>query len=253
MPSADDFFGIESSRRARTAFIAAPLIFLAIAAVLLGHPATREEARRWLFYENCPVEIVTFGFFLVGGISGLALAARARRWGLGALTVAFYVAYSVGLIFIAGEEVAWGQWFFHWATPEAWRAVNTQGETTLHNLPGLDDMLPALHVVFAVGALIGIQASRVRAFASLATPRVLGSWFLLVGVHSSLELVGVLFFKDSVFHKLFDRTSEVVEMYLAMAAWAYVFLNAKRLAREAGQTADVAPVVEASPSSRAAR
>jgi hypothetical protein len=32
------------------------------------------------------------------------------------------------------EEIAWGQTLFHFATPEAWSALNHQGETTLHNL-----------------------------------------------------------------------------------------------------------------------
>ena len=221
------------SPRAKLALVALLLLFLAITAALLGHPATRQQARPWLLFENSPVELLTFAFFLLGGLAGLRLALGAWRAQLGALTVAFYVVYSIGLVFIAGEEVAWGQWFFHWQTPEEWRAVNVQGETTLHNVPGLNDVLPVLHILFAAGALVGIAARRVRPLRWLATPGVLAPWFALVLVHQLLELATAIAFRGSVQHKLFERTSEVVEMYLAIAAWLYVFLNARRLRREA--------------------
>jgi hypothetical protein len=258
MSSTDDLFEIESSKRSRTAFKSVPLLILVVSAVLLGHPATRVHARPWLLYENSPVEILTFAFFLLGGLGGLALAARARRAGVGTLTAAFYVVFSVGLICVAGEEIAWGQWFFHWVTPAGWRAFNVQGETTLHNVSGLNDYLPILHIIFAVGALVGIQAARVRALVWVATPPVLFSWFVLVGVHVTLELLTGILWRNTVVHKIFERTSELVEMYLAIAAFLYVFLNARRLGRHTNmQTSWISPmersrVVETLPAARRA-
>jgi hypothetical protein len=234
MQTTDDFLQLETSSRARTAFIAVPIVLLVITAGLLGHPATRVQARPWLLYENSPVELLTFGFFLLGGLGGLALAARAWRMGLGAFTAAFFALYSLGLIFVAGEEIAWGQWFFHWATPASWSAVNAQHETTLHNVSWLNDFIPILHITFAVGALVGTRVGRVRLLAWVATPRVLTSWFILVGVHSTCELVTAALWRNSIVHKLFERTSELTELFLAIAAWLYVFLNARRAAREAG-------------------
>lgn len=218
-----------------------PLLFLALTAGLLGHPATRAQARPWLLFENSPVQLVSFAFFMFGGVGGLALAARARRLGLGILTVAFYVAYSVGLLFVGMEEIAWGQWFFHWATPAEWREVNVQGETTLHNVAALNDWLPVLHIIFAVGALVGILAARVRALAWVATPPVLAPVFLLVAVHATCELITGALVRDSIIHKLFERTSELVEMYLAIVAWLYVSLNARRIKRLASTQAEIAP------------
>ena len=37
-------------------------------------------------------------------------------------------------IYFAGEEASWGQWFFHWNSPEWFIAHNEQQETNLHNL-----------------------------------------------------------------------------------------------------------------------
>lgn len=48
-----------------------------------------------------------------------------RKW-TGMLAVLFF--------FIAGEELSWGQRIFGWQTPDYWKALNYQGETTLHNL-----------------------------------------------------------------------------------------------------------------------
>src|SRR6185437_12681351 len=40
----------------------------------------------------------------------------------------------LGCIYTAGEEMSWGQHFFHWKTPEYWAMVNRQQETNLHNI-----------------------------------------------------------------------------------------------------------------------
>ncbi len=40
---------------------------------------------------------------------------------------------ALGSLYIAGEEMSWGQHFFHWNTPEYWAEVNRQQETNLHN------------------------------------------------------------------------------------------------------------------------
>lgn len=48
-----------------------------------------------------------------------------------------YVLLGLGLFFVAGEEIAWGQRIFGFETPDDWAEKNLQQETTLHNLPNL--------------------------------------------------------------------------------------------------------------------
>lgn len=244
MRALDPFLG---SRRARAGFISA-IVFLAIAAGLLGHPATRVAARAWLFDENSPVETLTFLFFIFAAFTGFALARRSRSLGLGALTTAFYVVYSLGMIFVGMEEIAWGQSFFHWQTPAQWSAINAQHETTLHNIAALNDKLPVLPIVFGVGGLIGIAVRRIAALRWVAAPAMLAPWFLLITFHQGLDLAASVWVRGSLFHKLFDRTDEIVEMYLAITAYMYLALNARRIRAEASRAEDLAiPVTPGSP------
>lgn len=49
-------------------------------------------------------------------------------------------------IYFAGEEINWGQWLFRWETPEAFLALNDQGETNLHNMSNFLDQTPRAFV-----------------------------------------------------------------------------------------------------------
>ncbi len=66
--------------------------------------------------------------------AALVLARAAWAMGLSSgrgLTLALLAAAA---LLVAGEEASWGQWYFRWQTPDAWAAVNQQGETNVHNL-----------------------------------------------------------------------------------------------------------------------
>lgn len=43
------------------------------------------------------------------------------------------ITISLALIFVYGEEVSWGQQFFGWESSDAFKDLNFQGETNLHN------------------------------------------------------------------------------------------------------------------------
>ncbi len=94
----------------RPAFVKAivlfPFIVVFLSCLFSAIPTTR-SATKWIIRgENHPVELLTFAFLLVGGMSGLALARQARQDGAMGLVVGFYALFSVGLLFTAMEEVA---------------------------------------------------------------------------------------------------------------------------------------------------
>ncbi|MGH8119251.1 MAG: hypothetical protein ACRESK_01400, partial [Gammaproteobacteria bacterium] len=60
---------------------------------------------------------------------------------------------TLACIYFAGEEISWGQSFFHWQTPETISRVNDQYETNLHNMSSWLDQKPRL--LLALGILIG--------------------------------------------------------------------------------------------------
>jgi hypothetical protein len=90
------------------------------------------SAERMLPYvrENGPVEFTTF-WLLVLAVVGFGVAAwrarrESRRW--------FLLGMAGLCLFIAGEEVAWGQHLLYFEAPEAVARHNYQDEVTLHNL-----------------------------------------------------------------------------------------------------------------------
>ncbi len=64
------------------------------------------------------------------------------------LAIIFLILAS-GLFIVAGEEISWGQRILHFKTPEKYKELNTQGETTIHNYG------PVFGVVYRAYMLIG--------------------------------------------------------------------------------------------------
>ena len=80
--------------------------------------------------------IPLFGLFIAGSLLMLPFV-RARPF---VFSVALIGALSC--LYIAGEEMSWGQHFFHWNTPEYWAMVNRQEETNLHNTWAIFEKTP---------------------------------------------------------------------------------------------------------------
>lgn len=105
--------------------------------------------------ENGPHELIEF--FIAAGAALVALRCltllNIRRDGALMLWV---LCFALGCIYIAGEEISWGQWFLHWQTPEGWGEINNQNETNLHNVSTWLDQKPKalLLIGIAIGGLI---------------------------------------------------------------------------------------------------
>lgn len=136
-------------------------------------------------------------------------------------------------IYIAGEEMSWGQHFFHWNTPEYWAEVNRQKETNLHNTYAIFEKTPRAILetgIFVGGLLIPIaalfwpwlRACRLSLFlppAALA-PAALGVL--------SFKLLDLLQAAGSV-PIVLERPSETIETYLYFFILAYLIVFARRI------------------------
>ncbi len=71
-----------------------------------------------------------------------------------------HVTLAVVFIVAALEEISWGQRIFGWSTPETLAEINEQGETTLHNVPSFDRVLPT--IIFW-GGTVALVAALARA------------------------------------------------------------------------------------------
>jgi hypothetical protein len=153
-----------------------PWVGVAIAAVVVAYATLRlpgdtvdsliGEDR---FYETLGAAgllVAAIAFVLtarrVHGAGAETGASRAKPWILGFVGLFLFLA--------AGEEISWGQRFLGISTPESIREVNTQGETNLHNIEGIQgkgDLLFQLFwgSLFVLVPLVALASRRVRELA----------------------------------------------------------------------------------------
>ncbi len=220
-------FGI--ARRTAVVIAVFPVALTALMAVLLTTDATRGFAIR-ISRENSVIELVTAGLMLAGGVLGLALASRMkarghRRWAWG-----FFLVFSLGMLLVGMEELAWGQKLFEYGTPALLADLNQQQEMTLHNLPGIHGHSEVMWSAFGIGGLLGVCFKRWRAFEKIATPTVLIPWFLMI-LAVTLPAVWIEF--DSIERRvdlLINRLDEFTEMLIAMSGFLFLWLCARRVA-----------------------
>jgi len=146
--------------------------------------------------------------------------------------LAVTIIVALGSLFIAGEEMSWGQHFFHWNTPEYWAKVNVDDETNLHKTYDIFDKIP--RVTLELGVLIGgilipaaayfrpeIRASRFALFfpaAALVPTALLALGFKLLDEARARELV-----------LAYERPSESIELYLYFFILAYLIVFTRRI------------------------
>lgn len=200
-------------RRIAHAVMIFPIAVCALVAFFLAWPITRASTV-WLLAENHPIEWLSALLFLAGGLRGVGLAWRAHKHGEATLCVGFYLVFGIGLLFTAMEEVSWGQQLIGFETPSVWKDLNAQGETTFHNIHGLQGRTELFRLVFGLGGLIGVWVARERTLQKIAAPRILLSWFLVITMHSIVRVFNDIVPVPSHFNAGIDRLSEVIELLI---------------------------------------
>jgi len=206
-----------------------PIVISFLYGLSLVLPITRGLAL-WMQEENRPIELLTFGFLLAGGIRGLVLAWQSKIHREEILVYGFYAVFSIGFLFTAMEEIAWGQWFFGFDTPSALKSINVQGEFTVHNIRGLHGQTEFVRVAFGLGGLLGVWLSSRRHFRQIGAPFILASWFLIISIHAVPDLYIEYFSIERRFDKLISNLAEFVEMMIGMSGFLFIWLNARMLA-----------------------
>ena len=228
--ASDQTYGIRS--HTKRAIMIAPILIVFAQAALLIHPATRRVCL-WILRENHPVELLTFVLFLIGGVAALLMTLKTRRCGKPPFVYRLYFVLSVALFFIAMEEIAWGQHLFGFHTPECLQSINRQGELTLHNIRPMQGHSEVLRLVFGIGGLIAIWRSSRPSYQNAAVPAILFPWFMVIALHAAVDV-----FNDEIpIQKYFDylmmRTSELIELLIAITVLLYIHLNSRRFANQA--------------------
>lgn len=106
--------------------------------LFFGVPGLTNSILKYLYGEDYFFEtitvifLITSVFFLITSV----ICIRKRNTYTGKITI-FYLILSMSFLFIALEEISWGQRIFKWPTPHYFAEVNLQKETNFHNMINL--------------------------------------------------------------------------------------------------------------------
>ena len=207
-----------------------PIVISSIYGFMLLHHVTRDLAK-WMHQENRPIELLTFASLFIAGLKGLALAWEVKRSGESIFIYGFYAVFSIGMLFTAMEEIAWGQWFLGFETPTALIEINVQRELTIHNIEGLHGHTEFLRIAFGIGGIFGVWLSDHQQLHKIGAPFILLPWFLVISVLATLDLYNDYLPMWSQLNYLVKWFAELVEMLIGMAGLLYVLLNSQMLSK----------------------
>lgn len=128
----------------------------------------------------------------------------------------------ISCVYVAGEEVSWGQHFFEWGTPEYWHQINDQAETNLHNTSSWLDQKPRL--ILEIGIVFGTLILPVLVTKNiLKLPEILKTLipvkelsllaYLIIGTHILEKVLDVL---DINFFTRYSEVQEIMMFYFVL-------------------------------------
>jgi hypothetical protein len=213
----------------RTAWIlaAGPILFAALVALT----AIDRPLYRFFINEDALVEWIQFGTLVALVPLGMAIAARLWRRRERSFAIVFALA-AVAAMFIAGEEISWGQRLLGWATPADLALLNNQGETNIHNIGEvLSFMNLGMFLVTTVAGVIPFvwlwgAGDRPRDVSTMIVvpPLFLATSFLFA---AAFRLFRYALMPEAGY--VVSRYGEVGELLLYGALLAYAFLLYRKL------------------------
>lgn len=192
------------------------------------------ETRAWLVGENGPYETlqaVILVIALMMSLCTLVKMEKKNKWLMG-----WVVLTALCCLYVAGEEISWGQHILKWNTPEYWQGLNDQGETNLHNTTSWLDQKPRL--ILSIGVYVGgiilplIMAFKAGFLTKNGLDRFSGifptsQFFVVAAICLFIKIADKL--ADVVDFQLLARNAETEEMFLFYFVFLYVLLMKKRL------------------------
>lgn len=127
------------------------------------------------------------------------------------------------------EEIAWGQWFIGFETPAAWKSINMQGETTLHNIVELQGKSEILQLIFEIGGLVGILFSYYPRFEKIGSSILLLPWFMIIVFYAALDPTNDYIPIQAAFDYYISMTDELTELLIALTTLLYIQLNSRKM------------------------
>lgn len=192
-----------------------------------------DATKAWMYNENGPYEI---GQVVVLTIAILIALCTLIKMDKSAKAVMAWIALALlCCVYVAGEEISWGQQILKWNTPEYWAAINDQNETNLHNTSSWLDQKPRL--ILELGVYFGgIILPLLRKY----KPSIIPAKFAAIYPGNAVIVTAVVCLcirfadmaADATGTPLFGRAAEVEEAYLYYFVLLYLLELKGRLIRK---------------------
>ena len=191
-----------------------------------------KQAYLWITGEDGIAENLQVLVYLVTLM--LVLSATRRYWQAKERFIALlYIGLCLGLLFLTGEEISWGQRLWGWETTGVFAEINQQQETNLHNIEGVQDLFKWVQLlVGAYGVCLPLIVKRWgvfpvfrKLFAAITPPESLIPYF---GAMFLWKLYRNLLPAPSRWEFRLAEYNEVIELVLAFGLFLFVVFQLRR-------------------------
>jgi hypothetical protein len=212
-------------------------VLIVLFVVVLSNQYSYDLVNLLINSENGVIELGTVLIVIIGAVFGF-LALRSRKLLPNSYCVIWVLLNTLACVYIAGEELSWGQHLTGWKTPEVLSEINDQNETNLHNISSWFDQKPRLllEIWVLIGGVFAPIYIKLRGISLgnsdwqfwLWPPLIIVPTALLtILVESPKKLNDIIDF--TVIFKQTVRFSEVQEFYFAWFLMLYLLITYKRL------------------------
>jgi hypothetical protein len=170
--------------------------------------------------------VIIFAAFIVALVTAISRALKDRPF-----LRAWLVLAELCCLYVAGEEMSWGQHILHWSTPEYWAAINDQQETNFHNTSSWLDQKPRL--ILEIGVIVGgLLFPLLQKYKPSLLPSRFAVIYPAVNMWVIAALVLFMKFADKLAPDMFYRDSEVGEIYLFYFVLVYLLTLRRRILQQ---------------------
>ncbi|MFQ5630848.1 MAG: hypothetical protein ACE5I1_18920 [bacterium] len=146
-----------------------------------------------------------------------------------------YIILAIGIIFLIGEEISWGQRIFGWETSDTMKEINKQGETNFHNIYGVGTMFKYFHMVIGLYGtilpLIFMNPGGLRHNNNEAISLLVPHYALVPCFFTALlwRLQATFWNPPKSLYFAVTEFSEVIELIIAIAFFLFMVYQVRRL------------------------
>jgi len=170
--------------------------------------------------EDGQVEYIQVLFLLISCILSIVISRYLKIKKYIYLSI-LYVILAIGLLFIAGEEVSWGQRILNIATPESLKVINRQEEITIHNINGVETIVGNLYIYASIYCAFGfILMPGLSKFINSESLN-----FIIPRKYYAFYFLPIIVYQTSPLRGIIPYIPEVVELFFYTGIMVFLLEN----------------------------